>query len=75
MLARSDNLGRLLTEIDALAAAPPSDLLGDWPSVLHVKLREALPEDHLLNASVKGDLTAIIEQARRRLEAALAGHA
>jgi DNA repair protein SbcD/Mre11 len=72
--SRPDNLGRLLTEIDALAAAPPPDLLGDWPSVLHAKLREALPEDHPLHASVNGDLTAIIEQARRRLEAALAGH-
>ncbi len=72
--ARSDNLGRLLTEIDAIAAAPPPDLLGDWPGLLHAKLREALPENHPLQASITGDLTAIVEQARRRLEAALADH-
>jgi DNA repair protein SbcD/Mre11 len=63
---RGDNFGRLLSEIDALAAAPPADLLGDWPSLLLGKLREALPDGHpLLDASV------IIEQARRKLEAAL----
>ena len=74
LAVRPDNLGRLLTEIDALAAAPPPNLLGEWPSVLYAKLREALPEDHPLHASVNGDLTAIIEQARLRLESALAGH-
>jgi exonuclease SbcD len=68
--ARQDNLGRLLTEIDSLAATPPVDLLGDWPAVLLGKLREALPEDHPLHAA---DRSPIIEQARRRLEAALAG--
>jgi exonuclease SbcD len=72
--ARPDNLGRLMTEVDALAAAPPSDLLGDWPTVLHAKLSEALPKDHPLQTTVTGDLTAIVEQARRRLEAALADH-
>ena len=71
--ARPDNLGRLLTEIDALAATPPPDLLGDWPIQLHDKLGKALPEDHPLHATVNGDLTAILEQAKRRLEAALAG--
>ena len=70
--ARSDNLGRLLTEIDAIAASPPPGLLGDWPADLLDKLRGALPADHPLLA---GDHAQIIEQARRRLEAALAGTA
>ncbi|HBK04585.1 MAG TPA: DNA repair exonuclease [Acetobacteraceae bacterium] len=63
---RPDNLGRLLTEIDAIAADPPADLLGDWPALLLNKLREALPEGHpLLNPA------SIIEQAKRKLEAEL----
>ena len=66
---RQDNLGRLLNDIDTLAADPPPNLLGDWPALLLGKLREALPNDHPLHAT---DPSAIIEQARRRLEAALA---
>ncbi len=61
-----DNLSRLLTEIEALTAAPPSDLLGDWPATLLGKLNEALPADHPLH-----DAGSILEQARLRLEAAL----
>ncbi|HEY0181650.1 MAG TPA: DNA repair exonuclease [Rhodopila sp.] len=68
--ARQDNLGRLLTEIEALTAAPPPDLLGDWPALLLGKLREALPDDHPLRLT---DPASIIELARRRLEAALTG--
>lgn len=64
--ARPDNLGRLLTEIDAIAADPPADLLGDWPSLLLSKLREALPKDHPLL-----DPVAIIDLAKRKLEAEL----
>jgi DNA repair exonuclease SbcCD nuclease subunit len=63
---RTDNVARLLSEIDALAGAPPLDLLGDWPALLLGKLREALPAGHPLH-----DPAAIIEQARRKLEAAL----
>ena len=62
----SDNLSRLLAEIESLAAAPPPDLLGDWPAVLLSKLQDALPADHPLF-----DPATIIEHARRRLEAAL----
>jgi exonuclease SbcD len=62
-----DNLTRLLTEIDLLASAPPPNLLGDWPAVLLGKLRDALPADHPLHANP----TAILEQAKHRLEAAL----
>jgi exonuclease SbcD len=69
---RSDNLGRLLREIDALAATPPPDLLGDWPATLLGKVREGLPEGHALRHCADGDLSAIMEQARQRLEAALA---
>jgi DNA repair exonuclease SbcCD nuclease subunit len=67
---RPDNLSRLLSEIDAIAAAPPSDLLGEWPSLLLGKLREALPPGHPL---LGGDPAPVIEQAKRRLEAALSG--
>ena len=63
-----DNLTRLLTEIDALTAAPPQDLLGDWPAQLLSKLGDSLPDDHPLR-----NPTEILEQARRRLEAALTG--
>jgi DNA repair protein SbcD/Mre11 len=68
-----DNLGRLLAEIDALATAPPSDLLGDWPAILAAKLQDALPPGHPLHDCIAGDLSAILQQARRRLEAALTG--
>ncbi|WP_428485161.1 metallophosphoesterase family protein [Rhodopila sp.] len=71
--ARQDNLGRLLTEIDALAAAPPPGLLGNWPNLLFDRLREALPDDHPLHACANGDLSGILRQARDRLEAALSG--
>jgi DNA repair exonuclease SbcCD nuclease subunit len=63
---RPDNLTRLLAEIDALATSPPANLLGEWPTLLLSKLQEALPPDHPLL-----DPNTIIEQARRRLEAAL----
>jgi exonuclease SbcD len=69
--ARADNLTRLLTGIDTLAAAPPHDLLGDWPALLLGKLGDALPPDHPLHDCAAGDATGILEQARRRLEAAL----
>jgi hypothetical protein len=55
-----------------LAATPPPDLLGDWPATLLGKVREGLPEEHALRHCADGDLTAIMEQARQRLEAALA---
>lgn len=73
----ADNLSRLLTEIDSLATTPPPDLLGDWPATLLSKLGDALPhaENHPLHACAAGDVTDILEQARRRLEAALAGEA
>ena len=68
--ARPDNLSRLMHAIDAIATSPPANLLGDWPATLLSKLREALPQDHPLHAA---DHASVIEQARRRLEAALAG--
>jgi DNA repair exonuclease SbcCD nuclease subunit len=71
--ARADNLGRLLGEIDTIAAAPPPDLLGAWPATLLEKLGDALPDDHPLREYAAGNATAILEQAKRRLEAALAG--
>jgi DNA repair protein SbcD/Mre11 len=67
--ARPDNLTRLLSEIDSLAAAPPENLLGAWPAELFGKLADALPDDHPLR-----DPASILEQAKRRLEAALAGN-
>ena len=67
---RQDNLSRLLHEIDTLAASPPAGLLGDFPSLLLGKLRDALPADHPLHSR---DSAEIIEQARRRLEAVLHG--
>ena len=67
--ARPDTLGRLLDEIDALAAAPPAGLLGDWPATMLGKLRDGLAADHPLQG---GDLAAVVERARRLLEAALA---
>ncbi len=70
---RHDNLGRLLTEIDALSRDPPADLLGDWPAQLFGKLRDALPADHPLQSSAGGDPASVLEQARRRLEAILGG--
>ena len=71
--ARPDNLGRLLTEIDTIAAAPPENLLGNWPTLLLDKLGDALPDDHPLRAYAAGNASDILEQAKRRLEAALAG--
>ena len=70
--ARPDNLGRLLGEIEALAAAPPAGLLGDWPATLLGKLGEALPLGHPLHGCIDGDLSAVMEQARRKLQAVLA---
>ena len=70
---RSDNLTRLLAEVDTIAANPPSGLLGDWPTVLLGKLREALPDDHPLHAAAAGTAADILEQAKRRLDAVLAG--
>jgi exonuclease SbcD len=75
LTAQPETLTRLLTQIDSLAAAPPADLLGDWPAQLRDKLGKALPDDHPLNAGLNGDLTDILLQAKRRLEAALAGQA
>ena len=72
--ARPDNLGRLLMEIDTLAASPEPGMLGDWPKTLHAKLLEGLPGDHPLHDAAAGDLNAILHQARLRLEAALAEH-
>jgi DNA repair protein SbcD/Mre11 len=66
-----DNLSRLLTEIETIAAAPPPNLLGTWPAQLLDKLRDALPNDHPLHAYIAGDTTDILDQAKRRLEAAL----
>ena len=61
-----DNLSRLLVRIDALAADAPADLLGDWPALLLAKLGDAIPDDHPLR-----DPSSILDQAKRRLEAAL----
>jgi exonuclease SbcD len=71
-IARPDNLSRLLIEIDTIRAEPPPDLLGTWPALLLDKLRDALPADHPLVAYAAGDATDIMEQAKRRLDAALA---
>lgn len=67
--ARPDTVGRLMDEIDALAASPPAGLLGDWPTTLLGKLGDGLPADHPLHG---GDAAAVLERARRLLEAALA---
>ncbi len=72
-LGRSDNLGRLLHEIESLAASPPPGLLADWPASLLARLRESLPPDHPLSRCADGDLAPVMEQARHRLEAALTG--
>ncbi len=69
--ARSDALGRLLGEIDSLAADPPPDLLGPYPGLLLDKLREALPDGHPLLDCTGEKLADILDQARRRLHAAL----
>ena len=63
---RPDNLGRLLGEIDAIAADPPAGLLGDWPDQLLNRLRDALPPDHPLR-----DPAGILGQAKRKLQAEL----
>ena len=69
----SDNLSRLMAEADAIAANPPSDLLGEWPAVLLGKLGQVLPDDHPLRDAAAGHASDILEQAKRRLEAALSG--
>lgn len=70
---RPDNLSRLLAEIDALATNPPQDLLGDWPAVLLGKLGSAVPADHPLRLTAAGNVSDILEHAKRRLEADLTG--
>lgn len=70
---RSGSLGHLLDDLDAIADAPPAELLGHWPSTLLGKLDDALPADHPLRDCAAGDLSAIVEEARRRLGAALEG--
>jgi DNA repair protein SbcD/Mre11 len=71
--ARPDNLSRLLTEIETIAATPPDNLLGTWPALLLDKLGDALPEDHPLRTYAAGNMSDILEQAKRRLEATLTG--
>ena len=70
---RPDTTGKLLAQIDAIAADPPPELLGDWPATLSGKLTNALPDDHPLRAAAAGDLSDIVEQAKHRLEAILDG--
>jgi DNA repair exonuclease SbcCD nuclease subunit len=49
LLERADALGALARRIGELAAAPPADLLGDWPAHLRERLPPgALAADHLL---------------------------
>lgn len=72
-IAGTDALSHLRTEIGTLATEAPADLLGDWPSVLLSKLKDALPADHPLHGCAGGIPDAILDQARRRLDAALAG--
>ncbi|HEY4173092.1 MAG TPA: DNA repair exonuclease [Rhodopila sp.] len=72
-VSRPDTLSRLLAEVDTITANPPSDLLGEWPALLLGKLREALPNDHPLHVAAAGNASDILEQAKRRLEAVLAG--
>ncbi len=69
---RPDALGRLLGEIEALAAVPPPDLLGNWPDALLDKLRDGLPPDHPLRECASGEGGAVLARARDLLEAALA---
>ena len=65
---RGDALGTLARRIDALVAAPPDDLLGDWPEQLKNKLPPgALPDDHPLK-----DPKQILARARDLLLARLA---
>ncbi len=68
---RSDNLGRLLGEVEALADTPPAGLLGDWPATLLDKIRDELPPDHPLRECAAGDVGAVLARARALLEAAL----
>lgn len=67
-IAHADTLSRLLAEVETLTTTPPPGLLGDWPNQLIGKLTDALPQDHPLR-----DPTAILDQARHRLIAALNG--
>ncbi len=69
---RPDALGRLLSEIDGLAAAPPAGLLGTWAESLLDKLRDGLPSDHLLHDCAAGRGDAVLARARDLLETALA---
>jgi DNA repair exonuclease SbcCD nuclease subunit len=65
---RGDALGALARRIDALAAAPPDGLLGEWPAQLRDKLPPgALPDDHPLK-----DPHRILARARDLLLARLA---
>jgi DNA repair exonuclease SbcCD nuclease subunit len=65
---RGDALGALARRIAALAAAPPADLLGDWPAQLLGKL----PPGVLAEAHALRDPTQVIERARDLLLARLA---
>ena len=67
---RGDALGALARRIDALAAAPPADLLGEWPTQLRDKLPpRLLPDDHpLLDPS---RLPEVLARARDLLLARL----
>jgi DNA repair exonuclease SbcCD nuclease subunit len=69
---RPDNLGRLMRDIDALAASPPADLLSDWPVRLLGKLAgHGLADDHPLPRCAAADVADVLERARHLLEAAL----
>jgi DNA repair exonuclease SbcCD nuclease subunit len=65
---RGDALGALARRIEAFAADPPADLLGEWPAQLLAKLPpEALPPDHPLR-----DPAQVLARARDLLLARLA---
>ena len=72
---RQDTVGKLLAQIDAIAAGPPPGILGDWPATLSGKLAGALPDDHPLRIAAGGGMKDIMEQAKHRLEAILDGEA
>jgi hypothetical protein len=64
---RADALGALARRIEVLAAAPPADLLGEWPAQLLAKLPpRALPDGHALN-----DPARVLARARDLLLARL----
>ena len=69
---RPDALGRLLSEIDGLAAAPPRRPARDLGGVVADKLRDGLPSDHLLHDCAAGRGDAVLARARDLLETALA---